>query len=235
MPTLVIANKCYSSWSMRAWLVMRQFGIPFEEKLIPFAETTDSPEWKAQMREYSPAGKVPALVDGDLQVWDSLAIIEYVADAHPDLAVWPKDRAARATARAIAAEMHSGFSALRQACPTNFGKKFPHRDRGAAVARDVERITTIWRDARERFGAGGPFLFGQFSAADAMYAPIVSRFVTYSIPLDQTSGEYALAVLSLPSFEEWKRAALAEPWIVPEDEVDEEPLEDYRPGAGRSR
>lgn len=228
MPTLLIANKCYSSWSMRPWLLMRQLGIAFDEVLIPFADAIGTPEWKAEVQRYSPAGKVPALVDGEIRVWDSLAILEYLAETHPELAVWPRDRAARATARAISAEMHSGFPALRQACPMNFGKKFARKDRGEAVARDVARVTAIWRDARDRFGGAGPFLFGAFSAADAMYAPVVSRFVTYSVPLDEVSGEYALAVLGLPSFEDWKRAALAEPWVVPEDEVDEEPLETYR-------
>ena len=228
MPTLVIGNKCHSSWSLRPWLLMKEFGIPFEEVLIPFMDPIASPEWKAKLRPYSPAGKVPALVDDGLQVWDTLAIVEYLAEKHADLPIWPRDRAARAMARSIAAEMHSGFGALRSACPMNMGKKFPAKDRGPEVAKDVARILEIWATARERFGEGGPFLFGAFSAADAMYAPVVTRFVTYSIPLDETGGTYSLAILSLPSFEEWKQAALDEPWIVPEDELDEEPLEDYR-------
>jgi glutathione S-transferase len=228
MPTLVIGNKCHSSWSMRPWLVMTEFGIPFEERLIPFMDPIASPEWKEKLRPYSPAGRVPALVDGDVKVWDSLAIIEYLAETHPHLPIWPRERAARAMARAIAAEMHAGFQALRGACPMNLGKRFPQRDRGPAVANDAARVLDIWRTARDRFGQGGRFLFGAFSAADAMYAPVVTRFVTYSLPLDETGAAYAEAVQSLRSFQEWRRAALAEPWIVPEDEADEEPIEVLR-------
>lgn len=235
MPTLVIGNKCHSSWSLRPWILMKQFGIPFEEVLIPFADPIDSPEWKAQIRRYSPAGKVPALVDGDIQVWESLAIMEYLAEKHPELAIWPRDRAARAMARAIASEMHAGFAAIRSACPMNLGKRYAERDRGPGVAKDAARVTEIWRSARERFGTraaeGGPFLFGAFTAADAMYAPMVTRFDTYSIPADRDTRAYMDAILATPAFQEWRRAALAETWIVPEDEVDEEPLEVFRKAA----
>jgi glutathione S-transferase len=224
MPTLVIGNKCHSSWSLRPWILLRQLGIPFEEVLIPFTDPIDTPEWKAEVRKYSPAGKVPALVDGDVAAWDSLAIMEYVAELRPDLPVWPRDKAARAMARSISAEMHSGFSALRSACPMNLGKKYARRDRGPAVEKDVARIGEIWRTARERFGAGGPFLFGAFGAADAMYAPVVTRFDTYSVPVDPACRAYMDAVLGTPAFQEWRAAALAETWIVPEDEVDEEPV-----------
>ena len=228
MPTLVIGNKCHSSWSLRPWILMRQLGVPFDEVLVPFTDPIDTPEWKAQVRKYSPAGKVPALVDGDVAVWDSLAIVEYVAEMRSDLPVWPRERAARAMARSISAEMHSGFSALRSACPMNLGKKYGEKDRGAAVARDVARITEIWRAARERYGAEGPFLFGQFGAADAMYAPVVTRFDTYSVPVDPVSRAYMEAVLGTAAFREWRAAALAETWIVPEDEVDEEPIATFR-------
>ena len=228
MPTLVIANKCHSSWSMRPWLLMKHFGIPFEEVLIPFATPMNSPDWTAQVRRYSPAGKVPVLVDRDVAVWESLAIIEYLADEHPDLPIWPRERAARALARAIASEMHAGFSALRSACPMNLGKRYPARDRGPAVAKDVARVCEIWRTTRERFGRGGPFLFGAFCAADAMYAPVVTRFHTYSLPADEAGRAYMDAVMALPAFREWREAGLAETWIVPEDEVDEEPIEVYR-------
>lgn len=231
MPTLVIGNKCHSSWSLRPWLLMRQFDLPFEEVLIPFTDPIDSPEWKGQVARYSPAGKVPALVDGEIRVWDTLSIIEYLAETHPGLAVWPRDRAARAMARSIAAEMHSGFSALRGACPMNLGKRFPARDRGPAVAKDVARIAALWTQARERFGAGGPFLFGAFSAADAMYAPVATRFQTYSIDVPPLCRDVMTAVFDTPAFQDWRRAALAEPWIVPEDEVDEEPIEVYRHAA----
>jgi glutathione S-transferase len=221
MPTLVIANKLYSSWSLRPWLLMRQLGIPFDEVLIPL----DQPDTRARILEHSPAGKVPVLVDGATRVWESIAILEHLADAHP---VWPSDPQARALARSISAEMHAGFGALRSACPMNLGKRYAHRDRGEAVARDVARVTAIWREARERFGAGGPFLFGAFSGADAMYAPVVTRLDTYSIPVDPGTRAYMDAILGLPAFREWRDAALDEAWIVDHDEVGEEPIETFR-------
>jgi glutathione S-transferase len=228
MLTLVIGNKCHSSWSLRPWILMKQFGIPFEEVLIPFSEPMHSPEWKAKVRQYAPGGKVPGLVDGDVAVWESLAIMEYLADTHPDLAIWPRDRAARAMARSISAEMHAGFSPLRSACPMNLGKKYAQKDRGPEVAKDVARVAEVWTAARERFGKGGPFLFGAFTAADAMYAPVVTRFESYSIPVDPTCRAYMDAVMATPAFQEWRQAALAETWIVPEDEVDEEPIAVFR-------
>jgi len=177
MPTLVIANKLYSSWSMRPWLLLKQGEIAFEEILIPLGQADTS----ERIRAHSPAGRMPVLIDGDLAIWDSLAILEYAAERWPQIGAWPEERAARALARSISAEMHSGFTALRSNCPMNLGRRYATRDRGEGVARDVARIQEIWRDARARFGAGGPFLFGTFSAADAMYAPIVSRFETYGI------------------------------------------------------
>jgi glutathione S-transferase len=226
MPTLVIANKLYSSWSLRPWLLLKQFGIPFDEIVIPL----DLPDTKERVLKHSPAGKVPILVDGDATVWESIAIMEYAGDAL-GAPVWPQDRAARAMARSVAAEMHAGFSALRSACPMNLGKKYAAKDRGEAVARDVTRFSEIVRQARERFGDGGPFLFGAFSAADAMYAPLVTRLDTYSFDLDATTRAYADAILALPAFREWRAAALQETWIVDADEVDEEPVEDYRKAA----
>jgi glutathione S-transferase len=226
MPTLVIANKLYSSWSLRPWLLLKQFGIPFDEIVIPL----DLPDTKERVLKHSPAGKVPILVDGDATVWESIAIMEHAGDAL-GAPVWPQDRAARAMARSVAAEMHAGFSALRSACPMNLGKKYAAKDRGEAVARDVTRFSEIVRQARERFGDGGPFLFGAFSAADAMYAPLVTRLDTYSFDLDATTRAYADAILALPAFREWRAAALQETWIVDADEVDEEPVEDYRKAA----
>ena len=226
MPTLVIANKLYSSWSLRPWLLLKQFGIPLDEILIPL----DLPDTKQRVLKHSPAGKVPILVDGDATVWESIAIMEYAGDAL-GAPVWPQDRAARAMARSVAAEMHAGFFALRSACPMNLGKKYAAKDRGEAVARDVARFSEIVRQARERFGDGGPFLFGAFSAADAMYAPLVTRLDTYSVDLDATTRAYADAILALPAFREWRAAALQETWIVDADEVDEEPVEDYRKAA----
>jgi glutathione S-transferase len=226
MPTLVIANKLYSSWSLRPWLLMKQLGLAFEEVLIPL----DLPTTRAEVLKHSPAGKVPILIDGDVTVWETIAIMEYLGDAH-GAPVWPADIRARAMARSIAAEMHAGFPALRSACPMNLGKKYPNRDRGQAVARDAARFEEIVAQARGRFGqgeGGGPFLFGAFSAADAMYAPLVTRLETYSFPLRPETRAYVDAVLSLPAFRQWREAALKETWIVAADEVDEEPIAEYR-------
>jgi glutathione S-transferase len=225
MPTLVIANKCYSSWSLRPWLLMKQLGIAFDEIVIPL----DLPDTKAKVLAHSPAGKVPILVDGDVTVWESIAIMEYIGDAFAP--VWPSDRGARAMARSIAAEMHAGFPALRSACPMNLGRKFAPKDRGEAVARDVARFSEIVRQARERVRAGGPFLFGAFSAADAMYAPLATRLDTYSIAIDATTRAYVDAILALPAFQEWRSAALKEEWIVDADEVDEDAIDNYRKAA----
>lgn len=223
---LLIGNKCYSSWSLRAWLLMRAKGIGFSEKLVPL----DEPGFKEAIFSEAPGsgGTVPTLVDGDLAVWETLAICEYLHDTHPDVGIWPRDAAARAHARAISSEMHAGFTALRGACPMNLGKRFSPRDRGPGVARDVQRITALWRQARERFGGQGPFLYGAFSAADAMYAPVVTRLDTYGIAVDPVSQDYMRAVLALPAYREWLAAALDEPWIVAQDEVDEPALVDLR-------
>jgi len=226
MPTLVIANKCYSSWSLRPWLLMKQLGIAFDEIVIPL----DLPDTKEKVLKHSPAGKVPILIDGDVTVWESIAIMEYVGEAF-GAPVWPEDRKARAMARSVAAEMHAGFSALRGACPMNLGKKYAQKDRGDAVARDVARFSEVVRQAREHFGAGGPFLFGAFSAADAMYAPLATRLDTYSFALDNETRAYVDAILSSPAFQEWRDAALKETWIVDADEVDEEPIENFRKAA----
>jgi glutathione S-transferase len=226
MPTLVIANKLYSSWSLRPWLLMKQLGLAFDEIVIPL----DLPTTKAEVLKHSPAGKVPILIDGDVTVWETLAIMEYLGDG-PGAPVWPGDLKARAMARSISAEMHAGFSALRSACPMNLGKKYQKRDRGEAVARDVARFEDIVAQARGRFGQGGPFLFGAFSAADAMFAPLATRLDTYSIPLREETRAYVDAILALPAFREWLAAALKETWIVAADEVDEEPIANYRKAA----
>ena len=225
---LLIGNKCYSSWSLRAWLLMRAKGIGFAEMLVPL----DEPGFKAAIEAEAPGsgGTVPTLVDGNVAVWETLAICEYLHDTHPEAGIWPRDAAARAHARAISSEMHAGFTALRGACPMNLGKRFAGRDRGPGVARDVGRITALWRQARERFGAAGqgPFLYGEFSAADAMYAPVVTRLDTYGIAVDPVAQDYMKAVLALPAYREWLAAALAETWIVAMDEVDEPALVDLR-------
>jgi glutathione S-transferase len=226
MPTLVIGNKLYSSWSLRPWLLMRQLAVAFDAVVIPL----DLPTTKAEIAKVSPAGRMPVLVDGDVHVWETIAIMEYVGERF-DVPVWPADRKARALARALAAEMHAGFQPLRNACPMNLGKRFPARDRGGEVAANVDRFEAIVRDARGRFGGDGPFLFGGFSAADAMFAPLVTRLETYSIDVSPETRAYKDAILSLPSFREWRAAALQEPWILAHDEVDEQPIEVYRQAA----
>jgi glutathione S-transferase len=231
---LIIANKVHSSWSLRPWLLLSAFNIPFEEILIPFGPTFDDPDWKAKVKVHNPAGKVPALVDGETQVWESLSIMEYIADKHPELAIWPRDRSARAFARNISSEMHAGFSALRNACPMNLGMRHAPKDRGAKVAADVTRICAIWNEARLRWGSGGSFLFGAFTAADAMFAPVATRLRSYSISVDPVSDAYCDAIYAHPAFVDWRKAAMAEPWIVPEDEVDEPVLENYRPHLKRT-
>lgn len=214
---LVIGNKRYSSWSLRPWLVATHFGIAFDEILLPL----DTPEFAPALRRYSPAGKVPCLVDGDVSVFETLAIIEYLAEIFPEKAIWPRDRAARALARSIANEMHAGFTGLRAACPMNLRRSFAYKDRGEAATRDVARITASWRDARRRFGADGPFLFGAFSAADAMYAPVATRLDTYAWPVEPDTRAYVDAVLALPAFRAWKAAADLETAILVHDEVPE--------------
>ena len=212
--TLVIANKNYSSWSLRPWLAMKAAGIEFDEVLIPL----EQPETHARILEYSPTGKVPVLIDGDVSVWESLAIMEYLAEKFPQRSIWPERMNERALARAISAEMHAGFQALRRHYPMNVRKRIKDRGPTPEAAADVERIQSLWRNCLER--SGGPFLFGNFTAADAMYAPVVSRFETYEIKVDNICRSYMDDVLTLPVFEKWYAAAEAETWIVPSDEVD---------------
>lgn len=176
---LLIGNKAYSSWSLRPWILMRHFDLPFEEEMVALYQ----PDTAERVRRFSKAGKLPVLVDGDIVVWESLAIIDYLAERYPDRAIWPADRAARAHARAAATEMHAGFQALRNRCGMNM-RRVPRAIALAdPVTADIARIVTLWTEARERFGAGGPFLYGAFSAADAMYAPVVNRFHAYAIEI----------------------------------------------------
>ncbi len=211
--TLVIGNKNYSSWSLRAWLAMRQAGIVFEEVLVPLSQ----PDTRARLLTHSPSGLVPVLRHGDRVIWESLAILEYLAEQGPGL--WPEDPAARSFARSISAEMHAGFAALRTHMPMNLRKALPGRGRGPGVSDDIERVTAIWRECRDRFGTGGPFLFGRFTAADAMYAPVATRLRTYGVALDPVSQAWANAALAVAAFREWEEAARAEPWVIEEDEV----------------
>lgn len=226
---LLIGNKCYSSWSLRAWLLLCAKEIPFEEVLVPL----DEPGFKEAIFAHAPqsGGTVPTLVDGDIAVWETLAICEYLHERFPERGIWPKDAAARAHARAASSEMHAGFQALRGACPMNVGRRFATRDRGAEVTKNVARIGAIWREARSRFGekAGGPFLYGEFSAADAMFAPVVTRLDTYALPVEPDAAEYMRSILAMPAYRQWLDAALKESWVVAVDEVDEPALANLRP------
>lgn len=211
---LVIGNKNYSSWSLRPWLVLTQAGIPFEEiQLRLFTES-----FAREIAQYSNAGKVPVLVDGDKVVWDSLAIVEYLAERFPEHRLWPEDPVARAYARSICAEMHAGFAALRSQLPMNLSAMLPGKGWNVAVQRDVDRIVQLWAEARERFGAGGPFLFGDFTIADAFYAPVVCRFATYAVQLPEAAKRYADFILALPSLQRWIVAAREErDFVVPDE------------------
>jgi glutathione S-transferase len=212
---LVIGNKAYSSWSLRPWLLMRQAGIPFDEvRLSLYAEGA-----KQNILQHSPAGKVPVLKDGGLTIWDSLAICEYLAERHPEKQLWPADVAARAHARAISAEMHSGFTNLRTLMPMNVRREIPGRTRTPEVAAEIARIETIWNDSRGRHGANGPFLFGAFCIADAMYAPVVSRLRTYGVALGGAAAQYAGVIHALPAMQEWIAGARAETEVNPQYEA----------------
>jgi glutathione S-transferase len=208
---LVIGNKNYSSWSMRPWLALRANHIAFEEVLIPlYTGDTD----KKRILGFTQSGKVPALLDGDVTIWDSLAIIEYAAERFPQARLWPEDRAGRAHARSVSAEMHSGFAALRNECGMNL-----HRPVGAArlsadARADIARIQQIWTECRQRYGKSGPFLFGAFSGADAMFAPVVHRFRTYAIEVAPETRHYMETMMSLPAFQEWTDAGLAETLVI---------------------
>jgi glutathione S-transferase len=213
---LIVGNKNYSSWSMRPWIAMKVAGIAFTEEVI----SLNAPDFKERVSEISGAGKVPALDDNGVHVWDSLAILEYLAERFPDARLWPSDPAARAHARAISSEMHSGFVPLRRACPMNMWRPVKKRDLAEDAMANVRRIESMWQQCREGYGAGGPFLFGAFGAADAMYAPVVSRFHTYDVAVNTSARVYMDAVMALPAWAEWYAAALKEPWVLPEDEVD---------------
>ena len=203
---LIIGSQNLSSWSLRAWLAMQGFGLPFEKTVIAL----DRPETRAEILKHAPHGRVPILHDGDQVIWDSLAIIEYLADRHPDLAIWPRPPAARAHARAISAEMHAGFAAMRNEVPFDFCGRYTSPELSAEAAQDIARIIEIWQDARRRFGDGGDFLFGDFSAADAFYAPVASRFQSYALRLPKIADDYVQAVLSLPALEQWESDARRE-------------------------
>ena len=211
--TLVIGNKNYSSWSLRPWLFMKHVGLEFEEILVPL----DTPDTREQIDRYTPSGRVPVLRQGTLCVWDSLAICECVAEISGK--GWPQAREARAVARAVCAEMHSGFITLRSMWPMNARARNRRTALTVALEADVERIDESWNDCRGRFGGGGPWLFGEYSVADAMYAPVVLRFNTYGARISQTARWYMASVLEDPALQEWLQAAKQETWTIATDEV----------------
>src|SRR3954471_18760148 len=207
---LVIGNKNYSSWSFRPWIAMKVAGIPFDEEVISlYVEGS-----REKILKHSPAGKVPILIDGDIYVWESLAILEYLAEKYPGAGLWPADQMVRAHARAISTEMHGGFPALREECGMSFWRPPAKRDLSDAAKANVARVQEIWTNARATYGAGGPFLCGKFSAADAMYAPIVQRFIAYDIDASAPVKAYMQAIIALPAWAEWRRAALRETWVI---------------------
>jgi glutathione S-transferase len=221
MYKLVIGNKRYSSWSMRPWTTMRMLDIAFEEIVIPL----DTPTFKNQVAKYSTAGTVPVLMDGNLAIWDTLSIVEYLADAHPDKNLWPTHKAPRAMARSMCAEMHAGFMALRSACPVNLGKKFHLMERGAKVDTDIARISELFTIALRKYGDSGDFLFGEFGAVDGYFAPVIVRLRYHGYQMGTLIESYIDAVLGTAAFQEWNAAALKEEWIVEADELDEKAKE----------
>lgn len=222
---LLIGNKVYSSWSLRPWILMRAHGITFDETLVPLR----MPDTTERIKQHSPTGKVPCLVDGEVTVWESLAIMEYVAEKFPEKVIWPRDAVARAHARSVATEMHAGFMALRKHCPMVITQRFAAKPLPDDVQADVARIAVIWNEARARFGSktAQPFLYGDFTAADGMYAPVVSRFHSYGIPLDAVTLAYADAVRAHPAYVAWLDGAIAEPWTLAQNET-ETLIEDLR-------
>ncbi len=212
MLTLVIGNKNYSSWSLRPWLLLTETGIPFDEVRVAL----DTPTFAAEIGRYTPAGRVPVLIDGDLAIWDTLAIAEYVAEAFPDRGLWPTDRAARARARSLCAEMHAGFAALRRSMPMNVSASLPGCGWSVAVQDDVDRLTAMWRDCLAT--SGGPLLFGRFTIPDAYFAPVMSRLATYAVAVPDDIAAYRDRVLALPGMRAWTVAAWAETDFLVADE-----------------
>jgi glutathione S-transferase len=210
MLTLVIGNKNYSSWSMRPWLALKHTGVPFEEILVPL----DRPETADQIARYSASGRVPVLIDGDLRVWESLAIVEYLAEKFPQAGLWPADPKARAVARSVCAEMHSGFTALRTHHTMNIRSSQPVTSVRDDVKADLARLSQLWTDARKKYGQGGPYLFGAFSNADAFFGPVATRIKTYALPLEGAAREYVEALWSSPPLKQLVEDARNEPLVV---------------------
>jgi len=216
---LIIGNRAYSSWSMRGWLAVKQSNEEFEEYVVPMFDA----DWEKRREgdEFAPSlGKVPIMWDGECVVWDSLAIIEFLADRYGGDLYWPADESARGMARSMAAEMHSGFANLRRELPMNVRKSFAPREISEPVREEIDRILQLWAQARARFGGTGQFLFGDWCAADMMYAPVVTRFITYAVPVPSFAAVYMKAVLSHPNVSEWIDKAQDEPWVIDQYEVD---------------
>ena len=219
MLKLIIGNRAYSSWSMRGWLAVKQSNEEFEEYVVPMFDA----DWEKRREgdEFAPSlGKVPIMWDGECVVWDSLAIIEFLADRYGGDLYWPADESARGMARSMAAEMHSGFANLRRELPMNVRKSFAPREISEPVREEIDRILQLWAQARARFGGTGQFLFGDWCAADMMYAPVVTRFITYAVPVPSFAAVYMKAVLSHPNVSEWIDKAQDEPWVIDQYEVD---------------
>jgi glutathione S-transferase len=209
--TIYLGNKNYSSWSLRAWLVLKRTTVAFDEVVIPI----DQPGSRETILKYSPSGRVPALRHDAVTIWESLAICEYLAESFPNFELWPKDHVARSLARAVSAEMHAGFAALREHLPMNIRSSFPGRGVTPEVQADINRVMAIWRDCRTRFGEGkGEFLFGGFTIADAMFAPVVTRFRTYKVELERDAETYCDTIMAMPTMQEWVAAAKNEPMII---------------------
>ncbi|NJM22115.1 MAG: glutathione S-transferase family protein [Richelia sp. SL_2_1] len=208
--TLVIGNKNYSSWSLRPWLAMKQLGLQFKEIRIPL----DTPEFSEKIYQYSPSGKVPVLLHGSQIVWESLAILEYLAEEFPDLHWYPEDKIAKTIARCISVEMHGSFQTLRNNMPMNCRAKLSGKGMALGVQTDIDRIIKIWQECRQNFGDGGDMLFGKFTIADAMYAPVVMRFVTYGVQVDNVCQDYMEAIMALPAMQEWVKASEVEEEVI---------------------
>ena len=206
---LAIGSKNFSSWSLRAWLALEHTGAPYQEIFISFGD----PDWREQIKRHSPSGKVPYLIDGAIGIWDSLAIVEHLNEKFPAAQLWPSDLAARAFARSVCAEMHSGFQALRSNMPMDLQENAPGKGHTPEALADAARVQEIWRACRTRFGASGPYLFGAFSAADCFYAPVVFRFLSYGVPMDATAKAYCEALLAQPGVKKWREAGLREPHV----------------------
>ncbi|MBT4888765.1 MAG: glutathione S-transferase family protein [Rhodospirillales bacterium] len=214
--TLIIGNKNYSSWSLRPWIALKQADIPFTERMILLFDEN----WDAEISKVSPTKKVPVLIDGDITICETLAILEYAHELYPEKELWPTDQRARAVARSVSSEMHAGFGALRNHMSMNIRKDHTGRGMGPGVAEDISRVSKIWNDCRKNYGQNGDFLFGKFGNADAMFAPVVSRFKTFGVELDAVSQAYCDVVLNTQAYLEWQSDALKETWIIESDEID---------------